>query len=52
MKPVVTFEDLQEGAVVSGKVRNVHAYGIFVTVNHSEKKLAGLCHISQVRRRR
>lgn len=43
---MVGLGDLQEGQTVSGRVRRVEAYGIFITLVGSG--VTGLCHISEV----
>lgn len=43
----LTYNDLQEGQVVEGKVKKVEDFGVFVNIDKS--KLSGLCHKSEVR---
>ena len=43
----LTYNDLQEGQVVKGKVKKIEDYGVFVSIDNS--KLSGLCHKSEVR---
>ena len=45
-KAMVGLEDLQEGQTVSGRVRRVEGYGVFVSL--AESGVTGLCHISEV----
>ena len=45
-KAMVGLEDLQEGQTVSGRVRRVEGYGVFITLAGSG--VTGLCHISEV----
>eukprot|EP00262_Sarcandra_glabra_P007984 TRINITY_DN21152_c0_g1_i1.p1 TRINITY_DN21152_c0_g1~~TRINITY_DN21152_c0_g1_i1.p1 ORF type:complete len:572 (-),score=125.55 TRINITY_DN21152_c0_g1_i1:250-1932(-) len=40
------FHDLHVGEVISGKIRRVEAYGLFITINHTN--MVGLCHISEL----
>ncbi len=43
---MVGLEDLQEGQTVSGRVKRVEGFGVFITLAGSG--LTGLCHISEV----
>ena len=45
-KAMVGLEDLQEGQTVSGRVRRVEGYGVFISLAGSG--VTGLCHISEV----
>ena len=45
-KAMIGLEDLQEGQTVSGRVKRVEGYGVFITLAGSG--LTGLCHISEV----
>ena len=45
-KAMIGLEDLQEGQTVSGRVKRVEGYGVFITLAGSG--LTGLCHISKV----
>lgn len=45
-KAMVGLEDLREGQTVSGRVRRVEAYGVFISL--AESGVTGLCHISEV----
>lgn len=42
-KPPLTFPDLKYGQVVTGKVRKVEDYGVFIVVDDSAN-VSGLCH--------
>ena len=46
-KPVLRFEDMQKDDVVTGRVRKVEEYGVFIVVDHS-RNVSGLCHRSQI----
>lgn len=41
-----SFEELEEGDTVVGRVRRVESFGIFITLQPS--KVVGLCHVSEV----
>lgn len=45
--PLLTFSDLKEGQVVTGKVRKVEDFGAFILVDNSAN-ISGLCHRSQM----
>lgn len=45
-KPDLSFNDLQVGKKVDGKVKKVEDYGIFISIN--DTKMTGLCHKSEV----
>ena len=45
-KAMVGLQDLQEGQTVSGRVRRVEGYGVFISLAGSG--VTGLCHISEV----
>ncbi|CAK9145936.1 unnamed protein product [Ilex paraguariensis] len=40
------FNSLNVGDIISGKIRRVESYGLFITVDHTN--LVGLCHVSQL----
>ena len=46
-KPPMTFESLKVGQTVTGKVRKVQDYGVFVVVDDSAN-VSGLCHRSEI----
>ncbi|KAI6031571.1 hypothetical protein BKA83DRAFT_4202404 [Pisolithus microcarpus] len=43
---LITFNDLQEGQKVMGKVKRIEQYGLFILIDDS--KLSGLCHKSEL----
>ncbi|KAI6153747.1 hypothetical protein BKA82DRAFT_4093589 [Pisolithus tinctorius] len=43
---MITFNDLQEGQKVMGKVKRIEQYGLFIAIDGS--KVTGLCHKSQL----
>ncbi|KAL9096845.1 MAG: hypothetical protein Q9165_000809 [Trypethelium subeluteriae] len=43
----VTFDDLQPGQIVNGKIRKVEDFGAFIVVDNS-RNVSGLCHRSEV----
>ncbi|KAI6136482.1 hypothetical protein F5141DRAFT_1074915 [Pisolithus sp. B1] len=43
---LVTFNDLQEGQKVMGRVKRIEQYGLFIVIDNS--KVTGLCHKSQL----
>ncbi|KIO08444.1 hypothetical protein M404DRAFT_938123 [Pisolithus tinctorius Marx 270] len=43
---MITFNDLQEGQKVMGKVKRIEQYGLFIVIDGS--KVTGLCHKSQL----
>ncbi|UNI16377.1 rRNA bioproteinsis protein rrp5 [Purpureocillium takamizusanense] len=45
--PPMTFKDIKEGQVVTGKVRKVEEFGAFILVDNSAN-VSGLCHRSQM----
>ncbi|EEU39143.1 uncharacterized protein NECHADRAFT_43434 [Fusarium vanettenii 77-13-4] len=45
--PPLTFNDIKEGQVVTGKVRKVEDFGAFILVDNSDN-ISGLCHRSQM----
>ncbi|KAI9852213.1 MAG: rRNA biogenesis protein rrp5 [Thelocarpon superellum] len=45
--PPTTFDDISVGQVVTGKVRKVEAFGVFIVVDHSAN-VSGLCHRSEI----
>lgn len=45
--PPLTFDDLQLKQIITGKVRKVEAYGVFIVVDNSQN-VSGLCHKSQI----
>ncbi|WAO90955.1 Hypothetical protein NCS54_00840300 [Fusarium falciforme] len=45
--PPLTFNDVKEGQVVTGKVRKVEDFGAFILVDNSDN-ISGLCHRSQM----
>ena len=46
-KPPMTFEDLKIGQTVTGRVRKVQEYGVFVVLDNSAN-VSGLCHRSEI----
>lgn len=45
-------DDLKRGDVVTGKVRKVEEFGVFVDLDNSVPRLSGLCHKSEIADRR
>ncbi|KAF1982451.1 rRNA biogenesis protein RRP5 [Aulographum hederae CBS 113979] len=45
--PPITFSDIAVGQVVTGKVRKVQEYGVFIVVDNSHN-VSGLCHRSEI----
>jgi rRNA biogenesis protein RRP5 len=45
--PPITYKDIKEGSVVTGKVRKVEEFGAFILVDNSNN-VSGLCHRSQM----
>ena len=45
--PPITFNDIKEGQIVTGKVRKVEDFGAFILVDNSAN-ISGLCHRSQM----
>ncbi|KAI6047791.1 hypothetical protein EDC04DRAFT_2555890 [Pisolithus marmoratus] len=43
---LITFNDLQEGQKVMGRVKRIEQYGLFIVIDDS--KVTGLCHKSQL----
>ncbi|KAL9612971.1 MAG: hypothetical protein Q9167_002448 [Letrouitia subvulpina] len=46
-KPPLLFSDLQENEIVTGKVRKVEDFGVFIVIDDSAN-VSGLCHRSQM----
>ncbi|KAL8677613.1 MAG: hypothetical protein Q9186_005972 [Xanthomendoza sp. 1 TL-2023] len=46
-KPPLTFDDMTVGQIVTGKVRKVEHFGVFIVVENSAN-VSGLCHKSQM----
>jgi rRNA biogenesis protein RRP5 len=46
-KPLLTFNDIKTGQIVTGKVRKVEDFGAFIVVDNSAN-VSGLCHRSQM----
>ena len=46
-KPPLTFSDVKLGQIITGKVRKVEEFGVFVVVDESAN-VSGLCHRSQM----
>ncbi|CCF40910.1 rRNA biogenesis protein RRP5, partial [Colletotrichum higginsianum] len=45
--PPVTYKDIKEGQIVTGKVRKVEEFGAFIVVDNSHN-VSGLCHRSEM----
>ncbi|KAF2468899.1 nucleic acid-binding protein [Lindgomyces ingoldianus] len=45
--PPLTFEDMKVGQIVTGKVRKVEDFGVFIVVDNSNN-VSGLCHASEM----
>lgn len=45
--PLITFNDIKEGQIVTGKVRKVEEFGAFILVDNSAN-VSGLCHRTQM----
>ncbi|KAF2239031.1 U3 snoRNP-associated protein Rrp5 [Viridothelium virens] len=43
----LTFDDLQSGQIINGKIRKVEDFGAFIVVDNS-RNVSGLCHRSEV----
>lgn len=46
-KPPITFNDVKVGQVITGKIRKVEDFGIFIVIDNSAN-VSGLCHRSQI----
>ncbi|KAK8220149.1 rRNA biogenesis protein rrp5 [Zalaria obscura] len=46
--PPLTFADLKPGQIVTGRVRKVEEFGVFIDVDNSMPRVSGLCHRSQI----
>jgi len=42
------FGDLKVGDIVTGKVRKVEDFGVFIDVDNTQPKVSGLCHKTQI----
>ncbi|EOD50642.1 putative rrna biogenesis protein rrp5 protein [Neofusicoccum parvum UCRNP2] len=45
--PPLVFDDMKPGMVITGKVRKVEDFGVFIVVDNS-KNVSGLCHRSEI----
>ncbi|KAH7063320.1 hypothetical protein B0J12DRAFT_781138 [Macrophomina phaseolina] len=45
--PPLTFDDMKAGMVITGKIRKVEEFGVFIVVDNS-KNVSGLCHRSEI----
>ncbi|KAI5928699.1 hypothetical protein F4810DRAFT_644950 [Camillea tinctor] len=45
--PLINYHDLQKGQVITGKVRKVENFGVFIVVDNSNN-VSGLCHRSEM----
>ncbi|KAL8999375.1 MAG: hypothetical protein Q9169_001801 [Polycauliona sp. 2 TL-2023] len=50
-QPPLTFDDMTVGQIVTGKVRKVESFGVFIVVDNSAN-ISGLCHKSQMAARK
>lgn len=50
--PPTKIEDLDIGAIVTGKVRKVEDFGVFVDIDGTQPRLSGLAHRSEIAERR
>ena len=50
-KPPLTFNDLEVGQIVTGKVAKVEEFGVFIVVDNSSN-VRGLCHRSEIAEQR
>lgn len=46
-KPALTFNDIKAGQVISGKIRKVEDFGVFIVIDGSQN-VSGLCHRSEM----
>ncbi|GAB7347215.1 hypothetical protein MBLNU459_g3320t2 [Dothideomycetes sp. NU459] len=46
--PPNSFGDLKAGDIVTGKVRKVEEFGVFIDVDNTVPRVSGLCHRSQI----
>ncbi|KAF1345880.1 hypothetical protein BDV97DRAFT_359297 [Delphinella strobiligena] len=46
--PPNSFGDLKMGDIVTGKVRKVEEFGVFIDVDNTQPKVSGLCHRTQI----
>ncbi|KAF2225867.1 hypothetical protein BDZ85DRAFT_213447 [Elsinoe ampelina] len=46
--PPRKMEDLEEGEIVTGKVRRVEDFGVFVDVDDTNPRVSGLCHRTEI----
>ena len=46
--PPQSWSDMQTGDVVTGKVRKVEDFGVFIDVDNTQPRVSGLCHRSQI----
>ncbi|KAG9236582.1 putative rRNA biogenesis protein rrp5 [Amylocarpus encephaloides] len=47
----ITFGDLQVGQIITGKIRKVEDFGVFIVIDNS-KNVSGLCHQSEMAEKR
>ncbi|GAB7345593.1 hypothetical protein MBLNU457_3893t1 [Dothideomycetes sp. NU457] len=46
--PPQSWSELETGDVVTGKVRKVEDFGVFIDVDNTQPRVSGLCHRSQI----
>ncbi|KAF4551253.1 putative rRNA biogenesis protein rrp5 [Elsinoe fawcettii] len=46
--PPKKMEDLEEGEIVTGKIRRVEDFGVFVDVDDTNPRVSGLCHRTEI----
>ncbi|KAJ2905781.1 hypothetical protein MKZ38_004458 [Zalerion maritima] len=46
-KPPITYSDIQEGQIITGKIRKVEEFGAFIVIDKSAN-VSGLCHKSEM----
>ncbi|KAH8672618.1 putative rRNA biogenesis protein rrp5 [Tricladium varicosporioides] len=49
--PLITFNDLKVGQVLTGKIRKVEDFGVFIVIDNS-MNVSGLCHQSEMAEKR
>ncbi len=50
-KPPITFNDIKKGQIITGKVRKVEDFGVFIVIDGSSN-VSGLCHRSEMAEQR
>eukprot|EP00121_Abeoforma_whisleri_P005156 Awhi_evm1s4664 len=45
---MISFDQLEEGMIITGSIRSIEKYGVFVNIFDTVNRLSGLAHISEI----